>query len=117
MVRHAAARGGNVLGLESVVAEGPKLNWLFSITVDTEAHQETLLPLAQEFVHAVKKKQRDMGAFVPWIYLNYAWRDEEPYPHYGVDNKALLAAVSAEYDPTGVFQKLRKTGFKLNGNH
>ncbi|EGX91693.1 FAD-binding, type 2 [Cordyceps militaris CM01] len=115
LVRHAAARGGNVLGLEAVVADGPKLNWLFSITVDTEAHQAALLPVAQAFMHTVNKKQRDLGTYVPWIYLNYAWRDEQPFPHYGAENTALLAAVSAAYDPDGVFQKLRKTGFKLSG--
>ncbi len=117
MVQQASARGGNVLGLEAVVADGPVLNWLFSITVDTAAHQEALLPVAQDFMHAVNKKQRDMGTYIPWIYLNYAWHDEEPYPHYGPDNTALLARVSAAYDPAGVFQKLRKTGFKLNGHH
>ncbi|XWW99082.1 hypothetical protein V2A60_007087 [Cordyceps javanica] len=115
MVKHAAARGGNVLGLEEVVADGPKLSWLFSITVDTAANQEAMLPVAQAFVHTVNKKQRDMGTYVSWIYLNYAWRDEQPFPHYGAENTALLAAVSAAYDPTGVFQKLRKTGFKLHG--
>lgn len=117
MVKHAAPLGGNVLGLEAVVADGPKLNWLFSITVDTAEHQDAMLPIAQQFMHTVNKKQRDMGTWVPWIYLNYAWRDEEPYPHYGAENTALLASVSAAYDPEGVFQKQRKTGFKLNGHH
>ncbi|KAM3480575.1 hypothetical protein MY8738_004880 [Beauveria namnaoensis] len=117
MVRHAATRGGNVLGLEAVVADGPKLNWLFSITVDTEAHQRALLPIARSFVYTVNKKQRDMGTYEPWIYLNYAWRDEQPFPHYGAENTALLATVSAAYDPAGVFQKLRKTGFKLHIHH
>ncbi|KAM3540085.1 hypothetical protein ARSEF1564_007001 [Beauveria bassiana] len=117
MVRHAATRGGNVLGLEAVVADGPKLNWLFSITVDTEAHQRALLPIARSFVYTVNKKQRDMGTYEPWICLNYAWRDEQPFPHYGAENTALLAAVSAAYDPAGVFQKLRKTGFKLHPHH
>ncbi|KAF1733462.1 putative FAD-linked oxidoreductase [Beauveria bassiana] len=70
MVRHAATRGGNVLGLEAVVADGPKLNWLFSITVDTEAHQRALLPIARSFVYTVNKKQRDMGTYEPWIYVS-----------------------------------------------
>ncbi|KAJ3484856.1 hypothetical protein NLG97_g6960 [Lecanicillium saksenae] len=75
-----------------------------------------MLPIAQQFMHTVNKKQRDLGNWIPWIYLNYAWRDEEPFPHYGAENRALLAAVSAKYDPQSVFQKLRKTGFKL-GRH
>lgn len=113
MVSHAAKRGGNVLGLETVIADGPKLNWLFSLTVDTAEHQEALLPLAQDFIHTVNHKQRSLGTYVPWIYLNYAWAHEEPYPHYGAENTALLADVSAAYDPDSVFQKLRDTGFKL----
>ncbi|OAA53694.1 FAD-binding, type 2 [Cordyceps fumosorosea ARSEF 2679] len=115
MAAHAARQGGNVLGLDAVVADGPKINWLFSLTVDDPAHQEAMLPVAQEFMHTVNKKQRDMKTYEPWIFLNYAWRDQQPFTHYGARNRALLAAVSAVYDPRSVFQKLRKTGFKLDG--
>jgi len=41
MVKNSNKRGGNVLGLERVVANGPALMWLVVLTVDTADHQST----------------------------------------------------------------------------
>jgi FAD/FMN-containing dehydrogenase len=114
MVDNSNKRGGNILGLERVVEDGPVLMWLVSLTVDTEENQELILPIAREFVAAINQKEQDAGRFIDWIYLNYAWRDEKPYSYYGQDNIDLLRAVSHKYDPNGVFQKLRQTGFKFS---
>lgn len=113
MVDNSNRRGANIMGLERIVADGPALMWLVSLTVDTEGNQDAILPVAREFIDAINQKQMDLGTYVDWIYLNYAWEDEQPYPHYGTENRELLASVSRQYDPSGVFQKLRKTGFKL----
>jgi xanthine dehydrogenase iron-sulfur cluster and FAD-binding subunit A len=114
MVDNSDKRGGNILGLEPIVKDGPVLMWLVSLTVDTEANQEVILPIAREFVAAINQKEQAAGHFVDWIYLNYAWKDEKPYSHYGQDNLDLLSAVSRKYDPNGVFQKLRQTGFRFS---
>ncbi|KAL3961098.1 hypothetical protein ACCO45_006215 [Purpureocillium lilacinum] len=114
MVKNSNKRGGNVLGLERVVANGPALMWLVVLTVDTADHQSTILPVAQKLVAAINERQRKQGTFIDWVYLNYAWGDEQPIKYYGAENLGLLHRVSRKYDPLGVFQKLRKTGFKLN---
>lgn len=114
MVQNSKKRGGNILGLEPLVAHGPILMWLVALTVDTEENQAIILPIAREFVAAINQKLQQAGRFVDWTYLNYAWADEKPYSHYGQANLELLRAVSHKYDPNGVFQKLRQTGFKFS---
>ncbi|KFX89937.1 hypothetical protein V490_06754 [Pseudogymnoascus sp. VKM F-3557] len=113
MVDNSNKRGGNILGLERVVKDGPVLMWLVSLTVDTEENQKLILPIAQEFVAAINKAEKKAGHFIDWVYLNYAWQDEKPYSFYGNENTKLLHTVSKKYDQNGVFQKLRQTGFKL----
>lgn len=114
MVNNSVRRGGNVLGLERVTATyGQTLMWLVSLTVDTEEHQKAILPIAHDFVDAINKRQRQQGIWVDWIYLNYAWKDENPYKYYRFANTALLKDASAKYDPNRIFQDLRRTGFKL----
>ncbi|KFZ00989.1 hypothetical protein V501_10304 [Pseudogymnoascus sp. VKM F-4519 (FW-2642)] len=113
MVDNSVKRGGNILGLERVVKDGPVLMWLVSLTVDTEENQKVILPIAREFVDAINKAEKKAGHWIDWVYLNYAWKDEKPFSHYGKDNIKLLHTVSKKYDHNGVFQKLRQTGFKL----
>ena len=113
MVNNGAQRGGNILGLERVVENGPVLMWLVSLTVDTEENQKVILPIARKFVDAIKQKEQEAGHYIDWIYLNYAWRNEKPYNYYGQDNIDLLMDMSHKYDPDSVFQKLRQTGFKF----
>lgn len=113
MVSNSKKRGGNILGLERIVKDGPALMWLVSLTVDTEENQKVILPIAREFVDAINKAEKEAGHWIDWIYLNYAWQDEKPYSYYGNENIELLRTVSHKYDYNGVFQKLRQTGFKL----
>jgi hypothetical protein len=77
-------------------------------------NQAVILPIAREFVAAINQNLQEVGCFVDWIYLNYAWGNEKPFSHYGQANLDLLTAVSQKYDPNGVFLKLRQTGFKFS---
>lgn len=105
--------GGNVLGLEDVVADGPTTNWLIVMTVDTPANQDKLLPLALQFRDDINAESKRRGVYKDWKYLNYAWGDQNPIATYGEKNVAFIKSVASRVDPNGVFQKLRKTGFKL----
>ncbi|KAJ6441455.1 MFS monocarboxylate transporter [Purpureocillium lavendulum] len=114
MVENGLKRGGNVLGLERIVADGPAQMWLVAVTVDTADHQAAILPVARQFVAAIKERQKKQQTYIDWVYLNYAWADEKPLSYYGTENLELLRRVSRKYDPTGLFQKTRKAGFKLD---
>ncbi|KAF7563384.1 hypothetical protein G7046_g712 [Stylonectria norvegica] len=113
MVAHSVASGGNVLGLQDLVADGPTLMWLIAVTVDTAANQEKIAPLTLEFRDSVNKYATKIGANKNWQYLNYALGDQTPIKLYGSESVRFLKATSQKYDPKGMFQKLRGSGFKL----
>ncbi|RYP64144.1 hypothetical protein DL769_006771 [Monosporascus sp. CRB-8-3] len=113
IVNHGIRSGGNVLGLEDVVADGPIIMWLIVLTVDTAENQEKILPIALEFRDAIDEYAKSIDAYKEWRYLNYAWADQDPISDYGAENIALIKAAADRYDPKGVFQKLRKSGFKI----
>ncbi|KAH7039591.1 uncharacterized protein B0I36DRAFT_343457 [Microdochium trichocladiopsis] len=122
MVRHSTSKGGggNILGLEHVVAaEGggpggsPAVMFLIALTVDTAANQDIVLPLVLEFRDAVNQIMTTEGYNRDWVYAPYAWKGQDPLSRYGADNVALMRDVSARYDPQGMFQELRVSGFKI----
>jgi hypothetical protein len=57
---------------------------------------------------------RNMGLYIPFKYLNYPDKSQDPIGSYGDDVKARLQAVSRKYDPVGLFQTAVPGGFKLN---
>ncbi|RYP59059.1 hypothetical protein DL771_011014 [Monosporascus sp. 5C6A] len=113
IVNHSVKSGGNVLGLEDLIADGPIIMWLIALTVDTAENQEKILPIALEFRDAIDKYAKSINAYKEWKYLNYAWADQNPIAGYGAENIVLIKAAADKYDPRGVFQKLRQSGFKI----
>ncbi|KAF7556854.1 hypothetical protein G7Z17_g1096 [Cylindrodendrum hubeiense] len=113
MVQHSSKAGGNVLGLEDIVADGATIMWLIAVTVDTEANQKKIAPLTLQYRNAVNAYATKIGVNKNWNYLNYALGDQEPIKHYGAKSVKILKAAAKKYDPKAVFQKLRGSGFKL----
>lgn len=105
--------GGNVMGLDGLVADGPLAAWLFSVTVTEEDDQPAVLALAEEFVGKLEAYADSLGANKNWHYLNYAYKTQDPIAGYGDEAIAKIKAASAAYDPQGVFQELRHSGFKI----
>lgn len=112
-VDHSIERGGNIMGLEALIQDGPLGSWLFSVTVTEEADQPPVLKLAEELVGTLEDYATSLGANKGWHYLNYAYRDQNPIAGYGEESIAKIKAASAKYDPRGVFQNLRHSGFKI----
>lgn len=113
IVSHARENGGNVLGLEEVVADGPTLMWLIAVTVDTAENQEKIHPLSMEYKAAINAYADEIGAQKNWEFLNYSYKDQDPLSYYGEEAIKLMQATSQKYDPTGMFQNQRLTGFKI----
>jgi len=71
----------------------------------------------QAAVQAIVDKHRALlqsrGVLIPYQYLNYADKSQDPIASYGADVKARLQQVSKRYDPYGMFQKQVPGGFKL----
>jgi hypothetical protein len=113
IVQHSIERGGNVLGLEAIVADGPAQMWLIAVTVDTAENQDKIHPLTIQYREEVEAYATELGANKNWVYLNYALGDQDPIAHYGEESLAFVKQTAQTYDPEGVFQKLRGSGFKL----
>ena len=113
MVAHSRENSGNVLGLESVVAKGPALMWLIAVTVDTEKNQEKIDPLTRAFKADLDAYAERTAIGYSRVYLNYARGVQVPLLYYGDDNVELIRKASKKYDPDGMFQHLRRSGFKI----
>lgn len=107
------AKGNNVLGLEERVADGPGFMFLMYFGVNTAEHEATAFPYIENFFKEVEEYADSLDANWNWSYLNYAHYVQNPIAGYGKANIDKLRATSKKYDPKGVFQKLRQSGFKI----
>lgn len=117
------SRGGNALGVES---DGPLDSKLFlfyfflsQISVSRDADQNVVALLtvgwsnatddadinsyADNWVERSKSAATDAGLLHPWLYINYAKGNQDPFSGYGDANKARLEKIQAEIDPDGIF--------------
>ena len=111
----AAGKGTNALGLEEEVAagRGPGIMTSASIGTTSKELEELCAPLLYQFQRDVDEYAASLDAKWAWRYLNYADLTYDAIAAYGDKSVARMRAVSAAYDPEGVFQKLRKSGFKI----
>ena len=65
------------------------------------------------FVEDVDQAAWKRGLGSRFVYLNYAYKGQDPIAGYGERNKVRLQEVSRRYDPEGFFQRGVPGGFKL----
>ncbi|KAI0097316.1 FAD binding domain-containing protein [Nemania sp. FL0031] len=114
MISQAAANGGNMLGLEERVKGGNGV--LFNAAVGLsggESEEAAALLLVREWLGSIDEFARGEGLGWDWRYLNYANGDQDPIASYGLESVERMRAVAMKYDPQGVFQRLRRSGFKI----
>ncbi|KAK8006876.1 hypothetical protein PG989_000866 [Apiospora arundinis] len=108
--------GPSVLGLENYFAKAGKSAGMLSIvllSVAKASNLDTLERIGHEYQRDMDQHATELGVNWGWKYLNYADRSEDPIARYGDQSVAFLRKVSKRYDPDGVFQNLRQTGFKI----
>lgn len=113
MVEIGKENGGNVLGLEDRVTDEPAVMWMILLTSNTAEDQEILAPLYFDFREECEKYSKEIDVDLDWQFLNYANGNQDPLRAYGPEAVEFLKATSQKYDPEGMFQKLRKTGFHI----
>lgn len=106
--RHAAE---NALGLDDrtdslVIAE---LFASWTNAADDALVERTLHALLEDINSAAK----ELGAFHPYIFANYAYKDQDVMGSYGAANLKKLKKVREEVDPKGIFTKLVPGGYKI----
>lgn len=104
-------RGGNPLGLKK--EDGPLV--IVNITPKWEdpASDAEIFARTQKFVEDAKQLAKEMNVWHPYVYLNYAAKEQGVLATYGDENLQRMRAVAREYDPEGVFQALVPGGHKL----
>lgn len=107
------SKGNNVLGLEERVATGPGFLFLMYFGVESAENEARAFPLVEAFYEEVEAYATSLKANWNWRYLNYAYGSQDPISGYGTESIEALKATSAKYDPNGVFQNLRHSGFKI----
>jgi len=63
---------------------------------------------------AAESTARKNGSYLPFIYANYASRDQNPMASYGAENLAKLKEIAGKYDSEGIFQTLQNGGWLLS---
>lgn len=68
---------------------------------------------AEEWFNRVQEHTQSKGKGHRFEFANYAAEFQDVMASYGPENLEFLHEVSHKYDPTGLFQKAVKGGFKL----
>ncbi|KAL2200173.1 hypothetical protein P885DRAFT_28222 [Corynascus similis CBS 632.67] len=111
--QRSVAAGGNVMGVDQQPHNG--VLFLATAMVRTPEQEAFAYPKVKAWVDSVSEFARGIeGGLLPWRYLNYADKSQDPIASYGEDNVKFLREVAARYDPGEVFQKLCPGGFKLS---
>ncbi|KAI1342849.1 FAD-binding domain-containing protein [Xylariaceae sp. FL0016] len=105
LLSKTAELGGNVLGLD---AGKPLVSVLLLTYWKRAQDDEPVIAVLQDALEKIKKDAAGRGQLVPYTYLNYASRFQDP-----LMNKKFLQEVSRKYNPEGVFQGQVPCGFKL----
>lgn len=79
------------------------------------AHQDALFESAgAELIDRIRDYAENIGADCPYLYLDYAYDNQDPLASYGAENVEKMKAAAAKYDPSEVFQHLVPGGFKIS---
>ena len=70
---------------------------------------------ADRWVNQAEAEAKAMGLLHPWLYINYANYNQDPFSGYGEVNQQRLQKVQRLVDPKGVFTStgLCRGSFKL----
>ncbi|KAM5346655.1 hypothetical protein ACJ41O_009660 [Fusarium nematophilum] len=107
------ANGGNVMGLDKYTADGNGIMFLLTWAAHGEENEEAAFPLLKAYTDDLEAKAKELDVWWPWKFINYAHLSQDPLSTVGDEALAKLQAASKKYDPDGVFQKLRTSGFKI----
>jgi len=107
-----ATRGGNALG---IAKDEPFLVHLMEPLWYDASKSEGVWRAMRTTATKVQEEARRLGVQHDYIYLNYANPFQDVYGSYGRKAFTFLQAVSAKYDPDGIFQHQRQAGWHLHG--
>ncbi|KAK5996633.1 FAD-dependent monooxygenase sdcF [Cladobotryum mycophilum] len=117
IVDKGIANGGNVMGLDKYIKNGNGMMFLVTVALNGEEEEKLATPMVAAYLNDVDAYAASLGLKWEWKYLNYAHKSQVVIPTFGEEAVKKLRAASAKYDPEGVFQRLRSSGFKISGEN
>ena len=127
--QHSKERGGNILGLDrakdNLICTSHKAFQSSNLMLTQTVFQANLAwknskddalfdGIGQSTIDQLSKYAKSINKDFGYIYLDYAYKTQDPIGSYGADNVRFLKTVAKKYDPEGVFQTLVPGGFKLS---
>ncbi|KAL9619576.1 MAG: hypothetical protein Q9160_005852 [Pyrenula sp. 1 TL-2023] len=111
--QRSAKLGGNIMGLTDQPADG--VLWVAIVIVKDPEQEKVAYPKLRAWGEAVRDFASSIeNGLLPWVYMNYADKSQQPLASYGTQNAKKMKSVAAKYDPGEVFQKLCPGGFKIS---
>lgn len=87
--------------------------WQTYVAWQNESQDNLFVGFGQSFIDELNDYAVSIGADNPYIYLDYAYKTQDPLASYGQKNYAHIQAMAEKYDPIGVFQTMVPGGFKI----
>ncbi|KAF9878171.1 FAD binding domain-containing protein [Colletotrichum karsti] len=111
-IKAMKTRGGNALGVES---DGPLMIALLTLGWSNAEDDAAMYSYADRWVDRCASEANALGLLHPWVYINYANHNQDPFAGYGEANRLRLRRIQEAIDPRGVFtsQGLVRGSFKL----
>lgn len=139
-IAHFRDRGGNALGITE--EDGPlickysvnnpfsvpkkptsyvAINHTTVIEIDvawsSESDDDRAKAASRNTINLGTALAKEKGVHHPFIFLNYADREQVVFPTYGEKSFSKLVAASEKYDPDQVWQTFQPQIFRLNPAH
>ena len=115
-IERMKSRGGNALGIDvegHLIGKRPKrhnkpcsnqiLVNLLSVTWPSNIDDRAAHALVTRFMDGFKAAAKELDVLHPFVYMNYANKEDDVFTGYGEDNKQRLIAIQRDIDPYGIF--------------
>jgi hypothetical protein len=76
--------------------------------------EELVRNSVRKILDTAEKVSKKNGTYLPFVYANYASRDQDPLASYGTENLGKLKDIAKKYDPEAVFQTLQNGGWLVS---
>ncbi|GAB1315262.1 Bifunctional solanapyrone synthase [Madurella fahalii] len=112
LLTNSAKAGPNAMDIPA--SDGPLFVVLINPCWALARDDSRIFAAIESLVADFRQVAADRGLLHRYIFTNYAYQKDNVMAGYGEESLRRLRAVSAKYDPEGVFQKGVPGGFKLS---
>lgn len=101
------------MGMDRYIDNDNGILFLVILVIGGAETEHSAALLVEDFSKDVEAYAESFGLGRPWTYLNYAHSSQDAIATFGNKTIELSQDASEKYDPDGVFQQLRVSGFKI----